>query len=717
MFEDKIQERYEVNREALNSAMELFQSMLGNDQSHMGSGSSQVAINAVLQYFNLNDSFLPKELNSKDEIKRFLKHQGLFCHHIKLEGKWWKNATGPIITTNANNNLVALIPSHSFGYLIADPNTGKKKRLTAKSFEGLSTDGLNFFHLMSRGKLSTKEFLKYAVRSIPTTNYILVVTACVIAALLSLLVPVANKIMFSEVVPSGLMEGILPICGLLLGAGISSVLFTIVRNIVIAMVRDKMNANVQPALFARLLTLPSSFFRKHSSSDLSSRVLAANNIYQLLTNQLLSMMAASIFSVLYILIAFMYAKNMLALVTIIFVLYILIYVILIRKYSTEFADKIPNAVKTQDFTYGTITGIHKIKNNRAELRAYSQWAERYSKSEEITANTSFILRYGKIFGSAIFSFGNLFAWFTAWRSNMAVSDFVAFMSAFGVMQTTLFTLTTQLQNIAQIIPYINLLKPILETEPELNADSIPVSNISGAIDINHVSFRYDDKSPLILNDISLHIPAGQNVGLVGSSGCGKSSLMRIMLGFEKPISGSIFYGQYNLKDVNVGSLRQYIGYCPQFMQVFPGTISENIRLAAPMASDEEIWEAARIASLDEDIRKMPLQMETTLGEGGSGLSGGQCQRLLIARAVINKPKILFFDEATSALDNITQKNVINNLSDFGCTRISIAHRLSTIMECDRVIVLDKGNIIEDGKPSELMAQKGFFYKLAQRQQL
>lgn len=717
MFKDKIQERFEVNREALNSAIELFQSMLGNTKSNIGAGSSQLAINAIQQYFKIDDSFLSKDLNSKEEIKRFLKLQGLFCHHIKLEGKWWKNATGPIITSDASNNLVALIPSSSFGYQIVDPETGRKRRLNAKSFEGLSTDGLNFFHFMSRGKLSTKEFLKYAVRSVPTVNYILVIIVCAIATLLSLLVPIANKIMFSEVVPSGLMNGILPICGLLLGAGISSVLFTIVRNIVIAMVRDKMNANVQPALFVRLLTLPSSFFRKHSSSDLSSRVLAANNIYLLMTNQLLGLMAASIFAVLYFLIAFMYAKNMIALVTIIFTLYIVIYAILIRKYSTEFADKVPNAVKTHDFTYGAITGIHKIKNNRAELRAYSQWAERYYKSEEITAETSFMLRYGKIFGCAIYSFGNLFVWITAWRSNMAVSDFVAFMSAFGVMQTTLFTLRTQLQNIAQIFPYINLLEPILETEPELNSNSIPVSNISGEIDINHVSFRYDDKSPMILDDVSLHIPAGQNVGLVGASGCGKSSLMRIMLGFEKPITGSVFYGPYNLENVNMGSLRQYIGYCPQFLQVFPGTISENIRLAAPMASDEEVWEAARIASLDEDIRKMPLQMETTLGEGGSGLSGGQCQRLLIARAIINRPKILFFDEATSALDNITQKNVINNLSEFGCTRISIAHRLSTIMECDRVIVLDKGKIIEDGKPSELLTQKGFFYKLAQRQQL
>lgn len=715
MFEDKIKERYEVNREALDSAMDLLKSMLGNDQAASGSSSSQTAINAILQYFKLDGSSFPKDLTTKEEIKRFLKLQGLFCHHVDLEGSWWKNATGPIITTDADNNLVALIPS-SLGYKKVDPVTGKRKRLNSKSFEGLSKDGLNFFHFISRNKMTTKEFLKYAVRSVPTGNYVLVIVCCAIATVLSLLVPVANKLMFSEVVPSGMMEGILPICGLLLGAGISSVLFTLVRNFMIAMVRDKMNSNVQPALFARLLTLPSSFFRKHSSSDLSSRVLSANNIYQVFTNQLLSMMAASIFSILYILIAFMYAKNMLALITVIFVCYIVIYTVLIKQYSREFADKIPNAVKTQDFTYGAITGIHKIKNNRAELRAYAQWAGRYSKSEEVTADTGFVLRYGKIFGSAVFSFGNLLVWFTAWRSNMAVSDFVAFMSAFGVMQTTLFTLTTQLQNIAQVIPYIDLVKPILETEPEVKADTVPVDNISGAIDINHVSFRYDDKSPLILDDVSLHIPPGQNVGLVGSSGCGKSTLMRLMLGFEKPTSGSVFYGQYNLENVNLGSLRQYVGYCPQFMQVFPGTIEENIRLASPLASDEDVWEAARIASLDEDIRKMPLKMKTTLGEAGSGLSGGQCQRLLIARSIINKPKVLFFDEATSALDNITQKNVIDNLSSFGCTRISIAHRLSTIMQCDRVIALDKGKIIEDGTPQELMEKKGFFYRLSIRQQ-
>lgn len=714
MFEDKLKERYEVNRKALDSAFDQFLTMLGTEKEYEGSDSSQTALNAILQYFKLDDTFLASDIKSPDAIRLFLKMQGLFCHHVKLEGRWWEDSAGPMLTTDRNNRIVALLPT-TFGYCRVLPG-GKRQKVKRSTVEDLSPDGLNFFNLISRKKLTLKEFVRYGIKSVPAGNYVLVLTCCIVATLLSLLVPVANKIMFSEVVPSGITHGILPICALLLGAGISSVLFTLVRNLVVVRVRDKINANVQPALFARLLTLPSSFFRTHSSSDLSARVLSANNIYQIFTGQLIGIMAASIFSALYIVVAILYAKSMILLVTGIILAYLAIYVVLIRKYSSEYADKIPNTVIAQEFTYGSIMGVHKIKNNRAEARAYSQWARRYSKSEEVTARTSALVRYGTILGSAVFSFGNLLVWVTALRSDMVVSDFIAFMSAFGVMQTALFTMTTQLQNLAQVIPYVKLVKPILDEVPELNFDHVSVNDISGGIDINHVSFSYDEHSPKILDDVTLHIAPGENIGLVGSSGCGKSTLMRIMLGFEKPDTGSVFYGQYNLENVNMGHLRQFIGYCPQMLQMFPGTIAENIRLAAPASTDEEVWEAARVAGLDEDIRRMPLQMDTVLGEGGSGLSGGQCQRVLIARAVINRPKILFFDEATAALDNITQRKVVENLDSMGCTRISIAHRLSTVMSCDRIIVMDKGKVIEDGPPQELMARKGFFYKLSIRQQ-
>lgn len=718
MFEDKLEERYEVNRKALDDAINHFRLVMGSSGMKEVDDDSLFALLMILDYFHLERSFIDSDLNtvSFESIERFFKRRGLFCHPTKLVGKWWMNASGPILATDKKGSIVALVPT-VFGYSRITSSKSGRVRVSRKTVADLNEDGLNFFRSFSRKKLDLKDFKKYCFMAVPAWNMALIVLFSVIATLLTMLIPVANKIMFSEVIPSGLSRGILPICALLLGAGVSSVLFTLIQNLVIVRVRDKFNANVQPALMARLLLLPSSFFRKYAPGDLSARVLAVNNIYQLLSAQMLATMAAGIFSVMYIMAAFMYAKSMIWLITLIVVAHLWLSYALIKNYGKEYKEKIAHSVNAQEFEYGVLSGIHKIKNNRAEIRAYSQWMSRYSKSENITAQTPKILKYGTgVIAAAIFSFGNLIAWLVAWRSSMALSDFIAFMSVFGVMQTALSTMTSEWQNIAQIKPYLKLLEPIIAAEPEVKEGQSFVQSISGNIDVNHVSFSYDGNPSKVLDDVSLHIAAGENVGLVGSSGCGKSTLMRIMLGFEKPLSGSVFYGQYNVNDVNLGSLRQFVGFCPQSVQIFPGTIADNIKLASENCSMEDIWNAARIACIDEDIKRMPMQMDTMLGEGGSGLSGGQCQRILIARAVINKPKVLFFDEATSALDNITQRQVVENLEKIGCTRISIAHRLSTVMCCDRIIVLDSGRIVEDGSPKELLERKGFFYQLSVRQQ-
>ena len=191
--------------------------------------------------------------------------------------------------------------------------------------------------------------------------------------------------------------------------------------------------------------------------------------------------------------------------------------------------------------------------------------------------------------------------------------------------------------------------------------------------------------------------------------------MRLLLGFETPNSGAIYYDGHDLKTLDVRSVRQCIGVDLQDSRLFPGSIFANIIVTAPWSTLDDAWEAARLAGVDEDIRAMPMGMHTLVSEGGGGLSGGQKQRILIARAIISKPSILLFDEATSALDNITQQRVIQSLSSLKCTRIVIAHRLSTVQDCDRIIVLDQGKVVEEGTYEELMANKGLFYEFAVRQ--
>lgn len=709
MFLDKLEERYEINRKAVSDALFSLQSMMGNaNTSDSGASAGKFALASVFSYYKIKGELDLAEPSNLHEMEDALTDKDLIPTQIVLNGKWWESARGPIITTDKAGEFVAVLP-RGMGYRICKPSSKRGIRVNAKTEKELSKDAINIIPALPRQAMSKSDFFRYCFKIIPSIDWFIILSFCVLSTLLAMLVPIANKVLFAEVIPSGATSAIFPICGFLLASSISSIVFQLCRNLVLVRTKDRFNSVVQLALIERLLNLPAAFFKKFSSGNLSQKVLGVSEIYQLLTSQILAVIASGVFSIMYVLIAFVYAKSMIWLVTLTviatFGVSLLQFRSLTRKYRTAFHY----AMATRDFTHNALLGIQKIKNSRSEQRAFKQWSDRFSKSEVI-------LKYPKIPGIVLISFCTFFAWYTAWKSNMAVSDYVAFMSAFGVMIASLGEFIPNLSSIAQLVPYIEKLQPVLETPVQEDENLPSVDNITGSIDINNVSFRYGEDSPLILDNVSLHINAGENIGIVGSSGCGKSTLMRLLLGFEEPKSGSIFYGPYNISKVKVGSLRQYVGFCPQSMQIFPSSIAENIRFSSIQCTMDDIWEAARIACIDEDIKRMPEGMNTILGEGGTGLSGGQCQRLLIARSVINKPKVLFLDEATSALDNITQRKVVENLSIMGCTRIAIAHRLSTVMSCDRIIVLDKGKVVEDGSPKELIEKRGFFYQLSKRQQ-
>ena len=262
-----------------------------------------------------------------------------------------------------------------------------------------------------------------------------------------------------------------------------------------------------------------------------------------------------------------------------------------------------------------------------------------------------------------------------------------------------------------------MVKPILETVPEQSEDKQVITRLSGGIELSNVTFRYQEDMPPVLDDLSLKIRPGQYVAVVGKTGCGKSTLMRIMLGFETPQKGAVYYDGKDIKRIDLKSLRRRIGAVMQNGKMFTGDIFSNITISAPWLTLDDAWEAAEKAGMADDIRAMPMGMYTLISEGQGGISGGQRQRLLIARAIAPKPKILIFDEATSALDNQTQKQVSEALDAMKCTRIVIAHRLSTIRHCDRILVLDHGKIIEDGSYEELIAKNGFFAELVARQRL
>lgn len=279
------------------------------------------------------------------------------------------------------------------------------------------------------------------------------------------------------------------------------------------------------------------------------------------------------------------------------------------------------------------------------------------------------------------------------------------------------SMTSMSDVLARIQAILSLAAPVLSEVPEVSEDKKVVTRLSGGIELNNVSFRYKEDMPLIINNLSMRIRQGQYVAIVGKTGCGKSTLMRLMLGFEKPQKGAVYYDGKDLSHLDLKSLRKYMGVVMQNGKIFQGSIYSNIVISAPWLSVDDAWKAAEMSGIASDIREMPMGMDTIIAEGGGGFSGGQKQRLMIARAIAAKPKILLFDEATSALDNITQKQVSDALAGLKCTRIVIAHRLSTIKECDRIVVLDNGQIIEDGKYEDLVQKNGFFAELVERQKV
>jgi len=373
--------------------------------------------------------------------------------------------------------------------------------------------------------------------------------------------------------------------------------------------------------------------------------------------------------------------------------------------------------KESGMSYSLITGVQKIKLSGAEKLVFAKWLDLYAEGAELVYNPPTFLKIHSVISTAIGLLSTIVLYYFAVRSGIGQADFFAFTAAYGMLMGAFTSVSSIALSAAEIQPILEMAEPFLKTEPEMVSGREIVTRISGGIEFSHVSFRYGENLPYILDDLSLSISPGEYVALVGRTGCGKSTLVRLLLGFEKPEKGAVFFDGRNIDSLDLPSLRRRIGTVMQDAGLFQGDIFSNIVITAPELTPEDAWEAAEIAGIADDIRAMPMGMNTVIAEGQGGISGGQRQRIMIARAIAPKPKLLIFDEATSALDNKTQRQVSEALDKMGCTRIVIAHRLSTIKHSDRILVLDGGRIVENGTYDELIAKGGFFAELVERQRL
>ncbi len=374
--------------------------------------------------------------------------------------------------------------------------------------------------------------------------------------------------------------------------------------------------------------------------------------------------------------------------------------------------------KLTNTVFHTLRALPKLRVAAAENLAFAYWARDFARSRKIAWRVSRIHNLVTVFASAYPQSSALVLFLLVTgpaKGTVSVGEFLICYAAFGILISAVTQFTNAIVSAGAIVPMLDKLKPLLQQIPEATAGRTPPGELSGEITIDRVSFRYSAAGPPILSDITLHIGRGEFVAIVGPTGCGKSTLVRLLIGFEVPDTGSVCYDGQNLSSLDITAVRRQFGVVLQNAQPFAGSILSNI-CGGEAYSIDDAWEAAAMAGLADDIAQMPMGMHTVLNDSTSTLSGGQRQRLLIARALVRRPRILLFDEATSALDNKTQQIVTDSVRTLDATRVVIAHRLSTIMHADTVVVLSDGRVAQQGTPAQLLAEPdGLFHRLVRRQ--
>lgn len=722
-FDEQIKQRKRNDDAVFEEAFtDIADAVLGSKMSSAFKSDekkAQDAIDQILKYYKIKPTEVPNSVKGlSDRLEYLLRPHGIMRRNVTLDKGWYKNAVGALLGTRKDDgSVVAFMPKGLSGYVYFEPQKGKWIRISKKNEDLFDDEAICFYKPFPLKKLTVPVLLRYIAETLSATDIILVIMATLAVSLVGMLSPKINNILVGTVAQSENIRLLIGITVFMVSVTISSLLISSVKTLIMSRVNTKMDLSVQAATMARILSLPADFFKRYSSGELLSRSQYIQSLCSMLVSTILDTGLTSAFSLIYISQIFTYAP-MLVVPALVIVFITILFSTATTFYQMHISKKaMENGAKESGMSYALITGVQKIKLSGSEKRAYSRWSKLYAEQIKLSYNPPMFLRVNATLSSIISLTGVIVMYYMALKSNVSVADYYAFNTAYGMVSGAFASLAGIATTVAQFKPIMDMAKPIMDALPEISEGKVVIDRLSGGIELNNISFRYNENMPLVIDDLSLKIRAGQYVAIVGSTGCGKSTLMRLMLGFEKPQKGAIYYDGRDINTIDLKSLRRKIGVVMQNGKLFQGDIYSNIVISNPQLSLDEAWDAAEMAGIADDIRRMPMGMNTIISEGSGGVSGGQRQRLIIARAIAPKPRILMFDEATSALDNITQKIVSDSLESFKCTRIVIAHRLSTIKNCDRIIYLEKGKIVEDGTYDELIARNGRFAELVERQRL
>lgn len=723
----RLQERERLNRQSAEVALVKLVDVFLPQTVDPGTADSALLIAAGAVGRRLGIKIQAPEALSgweqlPDLIAAIAQASRIRTRRISLNSNWWQQDYGPLLAFTQDEQPVALLPTASGQYELFDPQTNQHTPIRARVAAQLAPMAYLFYRPLPDRALSSWDLLKFVswgqAQNVMTLGWV-----SVAATVASMVTPLVTGVLIDEAIPDTHRPLLLQLGLGLFAASFGMFVFQFAQRRVLLRLQTSTDLTIQAAIWDRLLKLKPSFFRQYSTGDLQNRVSAIAQIRSHLSGTLLPALFTSLFSLLNLVLLFFFSFPLAGIAAIVAGVALWVNHILRLMLSPQLRA----LQELEGHLLGTMVqimgGIAKLRVAGAENRVFAYWAQHYRQQLHLVIKTQSLEDGLTVFNtllpvlSSMAFFGvasSLTTLDAALPNGLSTGTFLAFNAAFGAFMTGTQDLSRTWIELLQVGILWERILPILAAQPEVDESKADPGPLSGQLKLDRVTFRYRAEGPLILDQMTLEANKGDFIAVVGPSGSGKSTLIRLLLGFETPTQGTVSYDGQDLAELDLTAVRRQLGVVLQNGRITSASLFENIAAGALITLDQA-WDAARLAALADEIAAMPMAMQTVISEGGSNLSGGQRQRLLIARALALKPKILLLDEATSALDNQTQAVISRNLEQMQVTRIAIAHRLSTIRHADRIYVLDRGRIVQQGTFEVLMTEPGLFARIMGRQ--
>ncbi|MFE9768636.1 NHLP bacteriocin export ABC transporter permease/ATPase subunit [Streptomyces sp. NPDC005808] len=651
-----------------------------------------------------------------DPVERIAIASRVRARAVRLDGHWWHDNIGPLVGHRAVSGSPVALLWRGGGYVAVQPSSGRETPVEKANAGEFEPQAVMFYRPLPEQKLSPLRLMRFCLRGTGGDMRNLAISGLVTVAI-GAIVPIATGKVLGEYVPKAQHSLIVQVCLAIMITSVVSAAFTLLQNLTILRLEGRIEATLQPAVWDRLLRLPTKFFTSRSTGELASAAMGISAIRRLLAGVGPTLAQAGTIGAMNLGLLLWYsvpmalaAIGMLVVIAAVF-LGLGLWQVRWQRHLVVLSNKLNNQA------FQTLRGLPKLRVAAAENYAYAAWAGEFARSRELQQKVGRIKNLTTVMGAVYLPLCSLLMFMLLAgpaRDSLSAAEFLTFNTSMTMLLTSVTSITGAFVSAAAALPMFEEIRPVFDATPEVRVASTRPGVLSGAIEARGLSFRYTDDGPLVLDEVSFDVKPGEFVAIVGPSGCGKSTLLRLLIGFDKPVSGSVLYDGQDLAALDQSAVRRQCGVVLQHAQPFTGSILDCICGTEPY-TPEEAMAAAEMAGLAEDIKRMPMGLHTIVA-GSGAISGGQRQRLMIAQALIRRPRILFFDEATSALDNETQRTVIESTRALNASRVVIAHRLSTVMDADRVIVMENGKVAQQGPPAQLLADTGGrLHELVRRQ--